>query len=321
MTISEPPWLKGGTQILAPDARTSALCWLKEQHSWAQKALLESGALLLRGFSAINVDELEAIATLVGGERPQPYENRSTPRTSVKGNIYTSTEYPASEVIPLHNENSYSAGWPAQILFLCEQPAQQDGETPIADSRKVYTSISPETRAAFERKGVMYTRHYCEVGLSWQQTFHTDQRAEVEQYCHRNNIQFEWDAAGELSTRQVLPACRRHPITQQWVWFNQAHLFHISNLGSFAQDLLDIYGPQRVPRNAFFGDGSEIEIPLLDEIRAAYAAHSVPLAWSRNDLLILDNMLWAHGRRTYAGPRRILVAMTRMIRDPGTAAL
>jgi alpha-ketoglutarate-dependent taurine dioxygenase len=315
VTVTQPAWLGGATLAAVAGTEVSAIRWLQSSRSCVTDSLQGAGAILLRGFAAISVDEFEEIATLVGGERPQPYENRSTPRKSVRGNIFTSTEYPASESIPLHNENSYSAGWPTQILFLCAQPAQRGGETPIADSRRVYATISPGTRALFESKGVMYMRNYGDLGLSWQETFQAERREEVEEYCRRHNMQCEWSTGGGLRTRQILPAVRRHPLSGEFVWFNQAHLFHISSLGSVADDLLQMFGPDGVPRNALFGDGSEIDTRLLQEIRSAYEQHTVPLAWRRNDLLILDNMLWAHGRRPYAGPRRVLVAMTKLIRD------
>ena len=64
------------------------------------------------------------------------YSYRSTPRTLVNGKIYTSTEYPAEQFIPLHNEMSYARDWAMKIWFYCIKPAAKDGETPIADSRR-----------------------------------------------------------------------------------------------------------------------------------------------------------------------------------------
>jgi hypothetical protein len=35
----------------------------------------------------------------------------------------------------------------------------------------------------------------------------------------------------------------------------------------------------------------------------------VALPWKQRDVLLLDNVLVAHGRRSFKGPRNILVAM------------
>lgn len=44
------------------------------------------------------------------------YRERSSPRTHVEHNIYTSTEYPAHHPIFLHNENSYAHTWPLNLF-------------------------------------------------------------------------------------------------------------------------------------------------------------------------------------------------------------
>ena len=61
--------------------------------------------------------------------------------------------------------------------------------------------------------------------------------------------------------------------------------------------------------NALYGDGRPIEESALREVRAAYAAAAAPVAWHRGDLLLVDNMLAAHGRAAFTGPRKVVVAM------------
>jgi len=38
-------------------------------------------------------------------------------------------------------------------------------------------------------------------------------------------------------------------------------------------------------------------------------AETVTFSWQRGDVLVLDHMLTAHGRRPFTGDRRVLVAM------------
>jgi len=310
VSISEPPTLRGAVVACADETGAVAIDWLRSHRSWLLDVLGTRGAVLLRRFAPIGLEEFEEIAALAGAGPPLPYENRSTPRSTVKGNIYTSTEYPASQAIPLHSENSYSSQWPARILFLCVQPARKGGETPIADNRHVYASIPAATRELFESKGVTYVRTYGDLGLSWQETFQTEKREEVEAYCAAHALGLEWGDNARLRTRQTLPASRVHPITGAPVWFNQAHLFHVSTLGEVGDELLEVLGKDNLPRNAVFGDGSDIDVAMLQDVHRAYEQHAVPLEWQANDLVILDNMLWSHGRLPFTGPRRVLVAMT-----------
>lgn len=64
-----------------------------------------------------------------------------------------------------------------------------------------------------------------------------------------------------------------------------------------------------LPFNTYYGDGSPFEAATLDEIRAAYQQETVSFPWQAGDILMVDNMLAAHGREPYTGQRQVLVAM------------
>src|SRR6185295_11544764 len=114
----------------------------------------------------------------------------------------------------------------------------QGGETPIADSRKVYARIDPAIRERFIAKGgVKYVRNYgTGIDLPWQEVFQTDDKAQAEHYCQKAGITFEWRGPDWLRTSQVCQAVATHPKTGDVVWFNQAHLFHVSSLPPAIRD-------------------------------------------------------------------------------------
>src|SRR5262249_33911890 len=135
------------------------ISWATNNQRLIEKQLLEHGGILFRGFPLSRVEDFEKFVTGVSGD-PLEYRERSSPRSQVSGNIYTSTDYPAEQSIFLHNENSYQQSWPLRILFFCKTAPQRGGETPIADVRKVYQRIDPAIRNTFERKKVMYVRNF-----------------------------------------------------------------------------------------------------------------------------------------------------------------
>jgi len=229
----------------------------------------------------------------------------------VKGNIYTSTDYPASQAIFLHNENSYQQEWPLKIFFFCRRAAEAGGETPITDVRKVLARIAPEIRDRFASRRWMYVRNFGDgFGLSWQSVFQSADKAEVERHCQARGIEVEWKAGDRLRTRAVRSALSRHPKTGEPVWFNHATFFHVSTLEAGLRDsLLAEFPDGDLPANTYYGDGSPIEPEVLDHLRAAYRAETVSFSWQPGDLLMLDNMLVAHGRAPYSGDREILVGM------------
>jgi alpha-ketoglutarate-dependent taurine dioxygenase len=290
--------------------------WLASNRDLVAARLVEHGGILFRGFPVAGIEEFQELIRTLSGELME-YTYRSTPRTQVRGEIYTSTEYPADEWIPMHNEMSYSQAWPLKIWFHCARAAESGGETPIADSRRVYRALAPALRRRFEEQGVMYVRNYGEgLDLSWTDVFQTSRKEDVEAFCRATGIQFEWRPDGRLRTVQVCQAVADHPVTGERVWFNQAHLFHITSLKPEARELLlSMLGEEDLPRNTYYGDGSPIEPSVLDEIQAVYRELSVLFPWEEGDVLLLDNMLTAHGRAPFAGPRKILVGMA----EPGGA--
>jgi alpha-ketoglutarate-dependent taurine dioxygenase len=302
--------------VVADDPEGNLDRWCERHRERIERALDGCGALLARGFHVPDAAAFAGFAVRhIRGLLP--YTERSTPRREVAARVYTSTEYPADQEIALHNEFSYALRWPLRICFYCERPAASGGETSLAAARLVYREISPAVRERFERHGVMYVRRYgWGVDLPWQEAFGTTDRAVVEAYCARNRIAFEWVDRTRLITRQVRRATAVHPRTGERLWFNQAHLFHHSNLPPETRaGLRRLFGDE-LPREARYGDGTAIADEELAHVRAALAKSTVLVPWRAGDVLLLDNMLVHHGRRPFGGARRILVAMGDVAGEP-----
>ena len=72
-------------------------------------------------------------------------------------------------------------------------------------------------------------------------------------------------------------------------------------------------GMESIPRNVYYGDGAPIDDATVSEIGELYERTAVRFRWQEGDLLMLDNMLVAHARDPFTGPRKIVVAMGDMI--------
>ncbi len=284
----------------------------------ARSAIVEhvqrDGAVLLKGFAGVTAAELTRVATDLCGELV-PYIERSTPRIRLGDSLYTATEYPAHQRIDLHNENAYAHRWPGTLFFWCAQPASSGGETLLADSRRILARLPDALRDTFLRKGVLYRRELGPpLGMAWQYVFQCDQRNEADALGRAAGYQITWRSDERVSLARVADAVATHPVTGAACWFNHALFFHESSLPDGIRDgLRTLYGEDYLPHQSFYGDGSPIDQPALDALRSAHRHCERTLRLEQDDVLIIDNLLMAHGRCAYEGPRDIRLIMGKTI--------
>jgi alpha-ketoglutarate-dependent taurine dioxygenase len=283
--------------------------WFIDNASEIRRRLSLSGALLFRNF---DIDSAAEFRTAVSALGPlQDYAGGTSPRTQLEAGVYTSTEYPHQYEIALHNEMSYSARWPQHIFFYCAVEPSSGGETPIADCRQMLRLIPAEIVRELEHRRIMYRRNFFgrrSPFNSWKKAFETEDKIVVERYCRSRNMDFFWREDDCLTTTEVRAATYTHPTTGEKVWFNQAHMWHISN--SPMAEQLDALSENELPMSAYFGDGQQLDKHLLSRVRASLEQCKRLFQWRHRDILFLDNVLIAHGRMPFSGLRKILVAMS-----------
>lgn len=287
--------------------------WVGEHRSRLQRELLQSGALLFRGFALKTVQDFESVAQAFCPNLFGEYGD--LPREKSGRHIYGSTPYPPDKPILFHNESSHMHRWPQKQFFFCLQAAQEGGQTPIVDGRLMLKGLRAELRERLRAKQLMYVRNFLPgVDVSWQDFFHTTDKAEVAAICAANGMVWQWLEKEGLRTQQLCPAIIEHPDTGEAVFFNQIQLHHVSCLEpAVRESLLSMLGIDSLPRNVYYGDGTPIEDEVVDEIGALYERTAVRFPWQEGDLIMLDNMLVAHARDPFVGPRKIVVAMGDMI--------
>jgi hypothetical protein len=80
-------------------------------------------------------------------------------------------------------------------------------------------------------------------------------------------------------------------------------------LGAERAKAVKAYFGDELPRHARFGDGSEISSEELDRVCDAFRQSMLMFRWQLGDVLLLDNMQYAHGRRPFEGSRRVLASL------------
>ncbi|TQV77356.1 TauD/TfdA family dioxygenase [Aliikangiella marina] len=308
------PSFEQNISFLAPQNLDDTSEWFASNIGDIRKSLEEYGVVLVRGAPIQGMKKLEKLLSTIFEDSLLDYLYRTSPRTNLRGHIYSSTEYHSDNYISLHNESSYFTSWPMNIAFYCAKAAKNGGATPIVDSRLIYQAIPNEIREEFEAKNLKYVRNFIDIDLPWKDVFQTNKRKEVESFCRHHNLQFEWTGNDNLRTVNTQRPAFFHPKTGEKTWFNQAHLFHFSTYPlAERQQLVDSIGYKNLPKNVFFADDSEIPEEYIQIISQVYREHAFRFQWEDGDLLLLDNMLFAHGRDPFEGARKVLVGMANSI--------
>ena len=286
--------------------------WARSERARIDELLQRHGALLFRNFPLPTPQAFESFAAALEPELFGEYGD--LPRKHGGQKTYESTPYPPHEKILFHNESSHLARWPRKQWFYCEQPARAGGATPIVDCRKMFRALPRGLAADLEKKGLLYVRTFVNrLDVSWRNFFGSDDREEVERQLERSGVDWRWLDNDELQTRFRCAAVIRHPLTAERVFFNQVQLHHVSCLDAqLREDLVSVLGLERMPRQVYYGDGAPISNAEMQIIGTAYEECAVRFEWRQGDVLMLDNMLTAHARDPYEGPRRIVVAMGEM---------
>jgi alpha-ketoglutarate-dependent taurine dioxygenase len=278
-----------------------------------QQLLLRHGGILFRGFGLSGAQDFHDCSERLGA-KPFGYVGGDSPRNRVVADVFTSTEYPATEVISLHNEMSYLPSWPTRLFFYSLIPATSGGQTTLASSSDVLRALPDQIVTKFREKKIRYIRNFqpkIPLGKSWQATYQTEDRARVEAIAAEQGSVCTWAADGMLRVTTLCDAFATHPQTGEEVWFNQAEQWHASALHPSIRGMFEqMVGKGNLPHECEYGDGEPMEEATLTEVRRVLTGNKLLFDWQRNDLLMIDNLLVMHGRESFKGERKTLAYLS-----------
>lgn len=307
--------------------------FLKDENAVFKEQLLCYGAVLLRGFHIHLAEHLALVINTCNLGSPFDYGSGLIPRTKINAEVHMITNAHEGN-IPMHNEKSYSNDFPHHLYFNCISAAKKGGNTPLADSHRVWSSLPDEVQHKLFEKGILYHKFYygnsikqkyaqvisggigCEI---WMSAFQTESKSEVEHALNKRQISFRWlDKINGLITEEILPAARQHPMSNKVVWFNQSsHMNYYCNYTygvdrSLYNSISRLLLPAKrfLTRFASYGDGEPISKSDSYCINQAIQINKISIPWQEGDVMVVDNYLCMHGKESHSGERLILVGMT-----------
>ena len=340
--------------------------FITENQTTLQQTVATHGAVLLRGWTGDYLGSPRGSAYPVGSKRrhaPPSAETfadafaalglsvcdmacSSAPRKPVAPGVYTSNEAPPQELIPFHHEMAQCPSQPTYIVFFCETPPAEGGETPILPSvwaARYLRKAHPETAERLSQRGVRYVRIIpgetdaaSPLGRGWKATFKVETREEAERELERMEMSYEWLPSGDLkAVSKQMPALvmrdgketfynaavaaiegwadARNDASKAVVYGDDGAALLLSDLNAL-RDTADYMRSQQVSPH------SSLTHPLLYPKTASLtpslpsplpSPHACQIAfeWQAGDMLLLDNRLAMHSRKSFTPPRRILAAV------------
>jgi alpha-ketoglutarate-dependent taurine dioxygenase len=304
--------------------------WMLERREEIVATLHVDGALLLRGFPQIRRPQDYEQVISAAFPHLRDYVGGSSPRTQLHGRIMTATETPPNWSIPLHQEMAYTTTGPHRVAFLCLVPATGGGGLSLlGDMAVALEVIPPDARDEFERRGLRLrrilpsresTQSKAGIKKTWQEVFDTEDARLVNDIVRDRGWDCCWlDAVTLQLTQERMAATRRHPVTGRAVWHNQAHFFAPACMIEWAARDARVTDERELRAaldtrpdladNVLFGDGEPVPGDMALTVSRSLRSLEQGFVMERGDILIIDNILMAHGRSSFAGERKLLIAL------------
>jgi len=268
------------------------------------------GAVLLRGFPLASAEDFDAMV----GAFDLPcfsYDDSlsNAHRINFTPRVFSANEAPPEATISLHHEMAQTPIYPSKLFFFCQVSPETGGATPICRSDVLWERLvkaRPEFASDCKDKGLRYSNvmpaeadSASSMGRSWQSTFSADTREDAKARMASLGYAWEWFPNGDLrATTPTLPAVR--------------------DLGngrySFFNQLIAAFSGWKDARNdptkaITFGDGSPLDPSDVETASALADELTFDVPWQAGDLVLVDNYLAMHGRRSFTGTRKVMASL------------
>lgn len=297
-----------------PQASLSEVAdWVREHRDEILSWATENGGVLFRGFPTKSAEDFDAFITELNLENfPYAKSLSNAVRVNRTPRVFSANEAPPDVRIFFHHEMAQTPLYPRYIMFFCEIAAEQGGATPLCRSDILFEKLRarvPEFADKCERLGLRYTNvmpdsddPHSGMGRSWQSTLGVQTRDAAEARLKALNYSFEWLENGCLkATTPSLPAVME-VLPGQKTFFNQ---------------LIAAYCGWKDARNdpseaIRHGDGSKLDadgVAVAIELSEELAFDHM---WQPGDIVVLDNAVAMHARRSFVGTRKVLASLAEM---------
>ncbi len=291
--------------------------WSESMRPRLDKLITAHGGIVLRGFPITETQDFSSFINLfpafdVG------YAGGRAPRKAISGKVMEATRLASSVRLALHSEMAYMRDYPKRIAFFSHKTAPVGGETLIGDVRKLIDAMAPEVLAKIRLLGTRMARNFGPPSdnldgtyahmdqRGWNQSFFTDDPAQVEAICIERGLEPVWYEDGSLAVFNKLEPFVVHPETGKELYRSVLHMKpQAENLELGAQ----VGKIKKFATGATLGNGERLQADEMAHMEEILDQVTYSWPWRDGDVMVLDNLQVWHGRNPYEGPRDVQVAL------------
>jgi alpha-ketoglutarate-dependent taurine dioxygenase len=258
----------------------------------AASLLSDTGALLLRLGDA-TLEAFEDFTRRLCGAFHEVGTRAKLRRAD--GDGYTTEVHRNNFILLSHSEGLYRPYPPPPDLcfFLCRTPpSAQGGETIVVDGAELLQALPSALAEQFEQQGVIYSGVWSRE--RWQAEFGVESQLEVEELLRGvADFSFSW-VGREPELEWSYRAAAIKSDTRGRRGFINAVLAHLPAIDHPRYRGLPVYVNAR--NGVCYGNGEPLGSRDINLLIDAHDAVAHRHRWQENDLLVLDNRCFMHGR-------------------------
>jgi alpha-ketoglutarate-dependent taurine dioxygenase len=254
------------------------------------RAIDEKGVVVVRGYK----QDLQQFETLTKA-LCYKFHNAGSRYKNIQsgGDSLSTASAKTNYTLLAHSEGVYNpqeGGRPDIAFFMCGvAPIYPGGETTVIDGAAFYDAMPAEWRAKFAT-GLTYTMQWDKI--RWQPEFQVDNIPDLKAHLAQfPNVEYHLE--GEVlhlkHHTSGITRCRSgRPVFAPGMLTHLPRLTHPNY-----QDKVVHTKPTNV---MYFGDGEELSSELINGLVSIHDALLYPHVWQKDDIIILDNTRYLHGR-------------------------